>query len=147
MSDTPPASDPQPQQGTDLRLLVIVCYFLFLIACVNGLTALIGVVIAHSRLRQSAGTVWHGHFENLILIFWVLLAALLIAMVSWPLGVWALFAAFIFQHSPSVLIWPPWLFIFPLLFSVVVFPVLVVWYFYRTMRGLVRAAEARPFRG
>jgi uncharacterized membrane protein len=147
VSDSPPAPHPQPSQGTDLRLLVIVCYFLFLIACINGLTGLIGVLVAHSRLRPSAGTVWQSHFRNMILVFWVLVAALLIVMVNWPLGVWAGFAAFIFQQSPAVLIWPLWLFIFPLVFSVVVFPVLVIWYFYRVIRGLVRAAEARPFRG
>ena len=91
MSDTPPGMQPQPvlQQPavpSDLRPLVIVCYLLFLIACVNGLTALIGVVIAHTRRRDAVGTVWQSHFENLILVFWVFVAALLIAIVSLPFG-------------------------------------------------------------
>jgi uncharacterized membrane protein len=152
MSDTPPASQPQPPPepvaAADLRPLVLVCYFLFLIACINGLTALIGVVIAHARRRDATGTIWQSHFENLILVFWVFVAAFLILLVSVPLGIWANFPFLFLTHPPySILIWTPWLFVFPLIFGLVVFPVLVVWYFYRTIRGLIRAAEARPYRG
>jgi uncharacterized membrane protein len=119
----------------------------FLIACINGITALIGVVIAHSRRWQAAGTLWQGQFDNLILVFWVLVATLLIVMTSFPLGVWAGFTALLFTNSPSVLIWPAGLLIFPMLFGLVVFAVLALWYFYRTIRGLIRAAEARLYRG
>jgi uncharacterized membrane protein len=152
MSDTPPGIQPQPvpQQPavpSDLRPLVIVCYFLFLIACVNGLTALIGVVIAHTRRRDAVGTVWQSHFENLILVFWVFVAALLIAIVSLPFGLLANFSFFFLPHPTAILIWPPWLFLLPVIFGLVVFPILVLWYFYRTIKGLIRAAESRPYRG
>ena len=145
MSDTPALSEPQPPAATDLRPVVIICYFLFLIACINGITALIGVVIAHSRRRQAAGTVWQSHFDNLILVFWVVVASLLIVMISFPLGVWAGFTTVLFAHWPSMLFWPAWLLVFPFLFGLVVFPILVLWYFYRTIRGLIRAAEARAY--
>jgi uncharacterized membrane protein len=151
MSDTPrtPPSQPAPAPAaaSDFRSLVIVCYFLFLIACVNGLTAVIGVVIAHTRRRAAEGTIWQGHFDNLILVFWVFVTALLIATVSWPLGIWAGVSALFVVHSPALLIWPTYLFVLLTLFIVVSFPILIVWYFYRTIRGLIRATEARPYRG
>jgi len=151
MSDTPPAPPPQsapaPGLKADLRPLVIACYFLFLIACINGLTAIIGVAIAHARRREAAGSVWQSHFHNLILVFWVFLAAVLLAMLSWPVGMWAAVSAILMSRSPEIVTWPSYLIVFPLLFALVIFPVLVLWYFYRTIRGLIRAAESRPYRG
>jgi len=151
MSDTPPAPPPQsapaPGLKADLRPLVIACYFLFLIACINGLTAIIGVAIAHARRREAAGSVWQSHFDNLILVFWVFLAAVLIAMLSWPVGMWAAVSAILMSRSPEIVTWPSYLIVFPLLFALVIFPVLVLWYFYRTIRGLIRAAESRPYWG
>ena len=148
MSDTPPANQPQPAptMAADLRPLVIVCYFLFLLACINGFTALIGAVLAHLRRRQSAGTIWQSHFDNLILVFWVLIAAFVVVALGFPMGVWANFSYQFFAHPSIVLLWPPWFLIVPMVFALVVFPVLVVWYFYRTIRGLIRAAETRPYR-
>ena len=148
MSDTPPANQPQPAPAAtgDFRPLVIVCYFLFLFACINGFTALIGALIAHLRRRGSAGTIWRSHFDNLILVFWVLIAAFLIVALGFPLGIWANFSYQFFSHPSFLFLWPPWFLIFPVVFGLVVFPVLVVWYFYRTIRGLIRAAEARPYR-
>jgi uncharacterized membrane protein len=150
MSDTSPTPPSQPAPGpqatADLRPLVIACYFLFLIACINGLTAIIAVVIAHARRRDSAGTIWQSHFDNLILVFWVIVAAILIAMLSWPLGIWAAVSTAFVGHSSGILIWPSYLFVFPIVFALVIFPVLVLWYFYRTLRGLIRATESRPYR-
>src|SRR5256885_6032509 len=93
MSDTPRMSASQPAAGPgatgDFRPQVIVCYSLFLLVCVNGLTAIIGVAIAHARRREAECTVWQGHFENLIVVFRVFVPALLIAMLNSPLGIWA----------------------------------------------------------
>lgn len=151
MSDTSPTPSsqpaPAPQATADLRPLVIACYFLFLIACINGLTAIIAVAIAHARRRDAGGTIWQSHFDNLILIFWVIVAAVLIAMLSWPLGIWAAVSAAFIGHSSAILIWPSYLLVFPIVFALVIFPVLVLWYFYRALRGLIRATESRPYRG
>jgi uncharacterized membrane protein len=148
MSDTPPANQPQPAPAatSDPRPLVIVCYFLYLLACINGFTAIIGVVIAHIRRHESAGTIWQSHFDNLILVFWVLVAAVLIAVLAFPLGLWANFSFQFFSHPLIFFLWPPWFLVFPVVFGLIVFPLLVIWYFYRTIRGLIRAAEARPYR-
>ena len=146
-SPTPPSQPaPAPQLPADLRPLVIACYFLFLIACINGLTAIIGVAIAHARRRDAGGTIWQSHFDNLIMVFWVMVAAALIAMLSWPLGIWAAVSAAFVDHSSGILIWPPYLFVFPIVFALVILPALVLWYFYRTLRGLIRATESRPYR-
>ena len=147
MSDTPPVTQPKPAVPADQRPIVLICYFLFLIACINGLTALIGLVIAYSQRREAAGTLWRSHFDNLILVFWVFVAAVLIAILSWPLGLWALFVLPFLAHPTALIVWPAWLLIFPLTFGLVVFPILVIWYFYRTIRGTIRAAEGRPYRG
>lgn len=148
MSDTPPVKQPQPAPAAtaDFRPLVIVCYVLFLLACINGFTALIGAVIAHLRRRESAGTIWQSHFDNLILVFWVLIAGFLIVVLGFALGIWANFSYQFLSHPSITFLWPPWFLIFPIVFALIVFPVLVVWYFYRTIRGLIRAAEARPYR-
>jgi len=150
MSDTPPAVEPQPapySASPDLKALVIACYVLFLLACINGVTAVIGVVIAHLRRRDAAGTVWQSHFDNLILVFWVFVAAVLILFLSFPLGLWANFSFQFVAHPFTFVVWPPWYLIFPFLFSVIVLPLMVVWYFYRNIRGLLRAGDGRPYRG
>ena len=133
MSDTPTATPPQPAPRgpavpSDLRLPVIVCYFLFLIACINGLTAFIGVMIAHSGRRCAAGTIWQSHFENLILVFWVFVAVLLIAIASRPPGLWPNFHFFPPAapngHSGLAAVAST----LPLIFGFVGFPILVLWY-------------------
>jgi uncharacterized membrane protein len=53
---------------------------------------------------------------------------------------------FFVPHCPALLIWPIYLIAVPVLFVLIIFPVLVIWYFYRTIRGLIRAAESRPYR-
>ena len=71
MSDTSPT--PQPARipddttggASDLRSLAIVCYVLFLLAAVNGLTAFIGVIIAYVKRNDATGTIWRSHFDNM----------------------------------------------------------------------------------
>src|SRR5438105_10396578 len=106
MSDRLRTTVPEP----NLRPLVITCYFLFLVACINGLTALIGVAIAHARRRESVGTIWQSHFENLILVFWVFVSVVVIAILSWPLGLWAAISTMFIMHYPVQPPWPPFLY-------------------------------------
>ena len=79
MSDTSQAGATPPQlpdsiaaQTSSLCSMVVLCYVLFLIACVNGITAIIGVIIAYVKRRDAAGTIWESHLNNLILVFWVM---------------------------------------------------------------------------
>jgi len=101
---------------TDQKTLVVVCYVLFVLGIVNGLTALVGVIVAHLKRGSAAGTIWHSHYDNMILVFWVALA---VFIVGWFLQ-WVLI-------------------------GFIVLGVLAVWYLYRTIRGLILASEARPY--
>jgi len=142
MSDTPPiAAPPQFPAGTadqtSLRALAIVSYVLFLLACFNGFTAIIGVLIAYVKRRDAAGTIWHSHFANMILVFWVTVGGALLGVLSWPVAFGALFARHFFWLWPTA--------VFPLFFGFLIIPLLAVWYLYRIIRGLIRAGEDRSY--
>lgn len=140
MTTVSPAPTP-PHDATggasDLRSLTIVCYVLFLLAAVNGLTALIGVIIAYAKRSDAAGTIWQSHFDNLILTFWVMIGAVVLGFLMWPLALGTLLAAW-------PVFWPPALTL-PFAFWFLGLPLLVVWYFYRCVRGLLRASEERSY--
>ncbi|HEX3484952.1 MAG TPA: hypothetical protein VHT51_07810 [Micropepsaceae bacterium] len=123
--------------ASDLRSLAIVCYVLFLLAGVNGVTAFIGLIIAYVKRRDALGTVWHSHFSNLILVFWVMVGAVVLAFLTWP---FAIGVAFFSWH----VFWPSAL-SFPFVFWFVGMPLLAVWYYYRLIRGVLRASEERPY--
>jgi uncharacterized membrane protein len=144
MSDIPPTPPIRPAPvydaaggASDLRSLAIVCYVLFLLAAVNGLTALIGVIIAYVKRHDATGSIWYSHFTNMIVVFWVMVGAAILGFLTWPLAIGAFFAA-------SPVFWPPALTL-PFAFGFLIFPLLAVWYLYRIVRGLVRASEERPY--
>jgi uncharacterized membrane protein len=147
MSETSPApmppaphAPPDDAMGgaSDLRSLAIVCYVLFLLAWMNGITAIVGVAVAYMKRRDAAGTVWQSHFANLILVFWVMVAGAILGMLTWPVALGAMLA----QGWPFF--WPP-VFALPLLFGGLIFPILALWYLYRVIRGLIRAVDERPY--
>jgi len=145
MSDTPPTDIAAPQESDggaaaepSLRSLAIVCYVLFLIACVNGFTSIIGVIIAYIKRHDAKGTIWRSHFNNLILVFWLTLGGIVLGLLAWPLAFGMIFV-------PGPYLWPPF-FALPLFFALLVFPPLAIWYLYRVIRGLLRASENRPYR-
>jgi uncharacterized membrane protein len=111
-SSTNANASAQPDQKT----LVIVSYVLMILGIVNGLTALVAVIVAHLKRGGSAGTVWQGHYDNIIVAFWV---GLVMFVVGW------------------ILMW--------VLVGFIVLGVLAIWYLYRTIRGLILASEARPY--
>lgn len=101
---------------SDQKALVVVCYVLFILGIVNGLTALVGVIVAHLKRGRSAGTIWHSHYDNMILVFWV---GLVVFIAGWLLQ-WVLI-------------------------GFIVLGVLAVWYLYRTVRGLILAGDGKPY--
>ncbi len=98
------------------RTLVVVSYVLFVLGIVNGFTALVGVIIAHVKRGSSAGTIWHSHYNNMILVFWLSLVVFVVGFV---------------------LKW--------VLIGFVVLGILAVWYLYRTIKGLILASESRTY--
>ena len=98
------------------RTISIIVYLLYLAALVNGLTAIVGVILAYVKRDDVRGTVYESHFSNAIEIFWVYIVGMLIAV---PL-------CFIFIGIPLVV-------------------VLYIWVLFRTIKGLVRASDAQPY--
>lgn len=144
MSDTsqigappPPFPHDEAADASSLRSIAMLCYVLFLIACVNGVTAIAGVIIAYVKRQDAKGTIWESHFNNLILVFWVTVGATLLFFLSWPFAFgWWFATGFVWPWPTPAL---------PLLFGFILFPVLVVWYLYRIIRGLIRAGEDRVY--
>jgi len=99
------------------RILAIVAYVLFLVGWPTlHLATIGGVILAYVQRNDVRGTVWESHYEAIITTFWTSLVIGLIAV--------------------------------PLCFVVVGIPILiglVIWFLYRTIRGLVHALESRPY--
>ena len=98
------------------RTLAIIVYALYLGALVNGLTAIIGVIVAYAKRDDARGTIYESHFANAIEVFWVSLVLCLagIATVWFGIGVLIFIGAF-------------------------------VWFVYRTVKGLLRAVDSKPY--
>jgi uncharacterized membrane protein len=143
MAENPSAAPLPNQAGTEqhLRSLAMLCYVLFLVSFFNGLTAIVGVIIAHIKRHDAAGTVWQSHFDNLILVFWVLLAVCLVGLISFPISLVSLTLWF-----SGDFVWPAFsAFALPVLIWMLALPILVIWFFYRMIRGIIRASENRPY--
>lgn len=137
MSDAPQNASPQAPAFGDARTLAIICYGLFLLAFTNGLTAIVGVVLAHIKRGDVRGTIWESHFTNLIHVFWIGVAfwvVLLSVALFGAVGIWHM--AITDDFAPPVLVLPA------LGLAVLVY---VVWYLYRVVRGLLSALENKPY--
>lgn len=130
---------PDASASWNLRSQVILCYMLFLLGWISGgLTALIAVIIAFVKRGDAKGTAWHSHFQNLIAVFFAMLALFLIAAFSWPLALGALFAdGFVWPFQAVVS--------FQILLWMLVFPLFALWYLYRIVKGLLRALDDRAY--
>lgn len=136
MSDV---QNPQAAQApiSDARTLAIVCYVLYLLAFTNGLTAIVGVVLAHIKRGETRGTIWESHFRNLVHVFWigvVFWVVFIFAGLAWLAGSW---------HAVIVDDFPTPIFAMPILG--LAFLGYVVWYLYRVVRGLMRALENQAY--
>jgi len=109
-----------PSAEETARTTAIIVYLLYIAALVNGITAIIGVVLAYVKRDDVRGTIYEGHFSNAIEIFWVFLVSMVVAgalcitIIGIPIAI-----------GLAILIY--------------------VWVLYRTIKGLVRAIDARPY--
>jgi uncharacterized membrane protein len=132
-----PVNDPGEARHSGLKTTAIICYVLYLIGFINGLTAIIGVILAYIKRPDARGTVWESHFRNLIVVFWVMLAVLALALVTLPASLFSLAALF-----DSNFDWPALSALaLPMLAWIFLLPVFVIWFLYRMIRGLIRAAD------
>jgi len=134
MSDAAPAR-------SDVRTITLIAYGLFLLALVNGITAVAGAVLLHVRRDEARGTLWESHFRNLIQVFWtcvVVVAVLLAILLS------GVFYGLVVTdgHPPDA--WVGGLFVaVPLLWLGGVG--LFVWYLYRVVGGFIRALDGKAY--
>ena len=109
-------AQPAPTHDS-LRGTAILCYALFLLGWPTvHITTVVALVLAYVQRGEARATPWESHFSNLIETFWV---GLIVAIVAIPL-------CLVFIGIP-------------ILFGV------AVWVLYRTIKGLVRAIESRPY--
>lgn len=108
---------PSSAAASDLRTLTIVCYVLYFIALISGITALVGVIIAYVKKNDSRGTIYESHLDNLISVFWVALVGCIVGFVTvWVLGLGILILIGVF-----------------------------VWYLYRTIKGFIAVMDNKPY--
>ena len=106
-----PSDDIRTEQA---RKLATICYALYAISCIIGITAIAAIIINYLKRDDVAGTWVASHFEWQIKTFWYGLAG---AVVSWLLM--------------FVLIG------FPLLLAV------LVWVIYRIVKGWLALADGK----
>jgi uncharacterized membrane protein len=139
---------PSPENGQE-RLLVLLAYGLFLIAPAGGLTALIGVIIAHVRLAHALGGIHESHYRNQIRVFWTMLIIAIVMMFVFTMGMGFSMFSMMWPFTPGWPFWPGamvgmgWAMLLPLagLFSLL----LVIWYYWRLLRGFLRALDDKPY--
>jgi uncharacterized membrane protein len=133
MTDT--TQTPTTTEG-DARAVALISYGLFFLALANGITAVIGVVLAYVKRGDTRGTIWESHFTNLIRVFWITLAIIVLFTAIVLFGVVDLLAAF--DSTPK-----EWVLLVPVLFALGIGS--TVWYLYRTVRGFTRALDNQPY--
>jgi uncharacterized membrane protein len=135
VSDT--AGAPAAEAG-DARLFTLICYGLFLAALATGFTAIVGVVLAYIKRAESRGTIWESHFTSLIWLFWVGIAV----FIAWVALIIGGVVGLLFNVDHDTL--PPLAGLLPAAWLLSF--VYLVWYVYRTVRGLLRALDGMPYR-
>jgi len=135
-------SDPRDDGG--IRAALLIAYGLFLAAPFNGVTAIAGVIVAYLRRDEARGTIWESHFRNLIRVFWISAAVLVVAIFAVLEAFGGLFFSLVTTNGN-----PPPQLVGELILLVPAFwlagLVFAVWYLYRTLRGLIRALDGQPY--
>jgi uncharacterized membrane protein len=112
-----PAATQSQDELQNLRTITIIVYALYLAALCNGVTAIIGLVLAYVKRKEALGTIYESHLTNAIELFWV---GLVLGLACFPL-------AFLFG------------------LGVLIAAGLAVWLIYRVVRGLVHAIESKAY--
>jgi uncharacterized membrane protein len=137
-------SETRAPAGEDLRTFALIAYSLLVLATFNGLTAIAAVVLAYIKRDAARGTLWEGHFRNIIQVFWI---AVIVSLLALALAL-PVFGALAYSlittdgHPPPAAIGSAMLLVPVFLVGGTIF---FVWFVYRTLRGLIHAIEERPF--
>jgi uncharacterized membrane protein len=99
------------------RGTAILAYVLYLLGWPSlHLSTIVALVMAYVQRGDSRGTIWESHFSNVIETFWI---SLIVGIVAIPLCFIGI--------------------------GFVVLAVLFVWFLFRTIKGLIRAIDGRPY--
>jgi uncharacterized membrane protein len=98
-----PGSDPSQQSAVSGRQLALIVYILYFVSYFTGITALIGVIIAHAQLA-SADALLNSHYRFQIRTFWIglLYLAIGIVLTSAVVGIAVLFWWFVWSLIRNV---------------------------------------------
>ena len=107
-------------QSTDhssSRTMAIIAYVLYLIGWPTlHMATIVGLILAYIQRDEARGSVWASHFEAIIKTFWVSLVAGIVAGVLCFVGI-----------------------------GFILLPLVVIWFLYRSIRGLVHAIDSKPY--
>ena len=99
------------------RGTAILAYVLYLLGWPSlHLSTIVALVLAYVQRGDSRGTIWESHFSNVIETFWI---SLIVGIVAIPLCFIGI--------------------------GFVVLALLFVWFLFRTIKGLIRAIDGRPY--
>ncbi|HEY1838345.1 MAG TPA: hypothetical protein VGG36_11850 [Rhizomicrobium sp.] len=126
-----------PAANAPARIAALVGYGLMIVAVANAVTAIAGVVLAYIKRAEARGTIWESHFTNMIRVFWTSVAAIVVFIGAGVFGIVDLAATA--DHQPHMLL----IALLPALYLLGVG--LVVWYLYRTIRGVLRALDNKAY--
>jgi uncharacterized membrane protein len=124
-----PVSEPVATRADDEKTMPMVVYALYLIGLVNGLTILIGFIMAYA-LKGGAGPIARTHYVFLIRTVWIALAWCLLAGVIMVIGL------------PLTLVLIGFLF---LKLGLVIFALTGIWFVVRSVVGLIFASRGDPY--
>jgi uncharacterized membrane protein len=119
------------------RTFTVICYVLFIAAFMNGLSAIIGVVLAYIKRDEVRGTAWESHFRNLIYVFWAAMVMTVLLLAMFAGGAFGIFTAAQTNSFNGAIALMPLAGIASVLF--------LIWYLYRTIKGLIGAIDGKPF--
>jgi uncharacterized membrane protein len=99
------------------RGTAIIAYVLYLLGWPSlHLATVVALILAYVQRGEARGTIWESHFTNVIETFWISLIVGLVAIPLCFIGVGFVVLAF-----------------------------LVVWFLFRTIKGLIRAIDGRAY--
>ncbi|HUO03413.1 MAG TPA: hypothetical protein VMU31_11575 [Rhizomicrobium sp.] len=126
------------------RNSVLIAYGLYLLGAMSGgLTTLGGMVLAYARLDGARGTPYESHYRNMLLVFWVWLAVIVVAGMLVIAGVTGVAFSFLAVGPIGGLSLIPagfalWLIGMGVLGT-------IIWYYWRLVRGLVLSLDDKPY--
>jgi len=126
------------QDETRLRVIALVVYALYLLALTNGVTAIVGVVLATVKRGEARGTVYQSHFSNAIAIFWIALVTGTLIVAGLLSGFFGGFGSAMHPHPAAMVALLP--------IAAAALLAIFVWCLYRTIKGLIRAADGKAYR-